>query len=338
MNIDITRQSLFNTILYFVLLFILIWSRELFFDVPLSNITIPDYNGYNGVMPLVQLIQGTLKHISIYVLMSLYLGLLFYNSFFITRIVIRKVLFVNRRYVPAIIYLVYCSCKEQSVDILSQVVVLFILMSLEGFLSVDKNKSSVDIIFRSSFYLGMASLLYMPVIIFLPALLIAPLILNYFSFKKFVVILAGFFVPIFLYSYVSWLIDGNFAIYMQNVIQISKDIFMNYNTDAVSMNIIMYLFIGMTTFLMMYFFSYFVKDFANINVQTINSVVVIIIMFALIIVSVALSFSIVGVMIPIMAIPITVLLSVLMQHIKKDFVVKILFFIIVLLMLIINIF
>ena len=66
----------------------------------------------NGYMPLA--VQG-MEYVSSVpgLLLTLSVLLLFFNAFFLTRIVIRNVLFINRSYLPSLLFLLYCSLMTE---------------------------------------------------------------------------------------------------------------------------------------------------------------------------------------------------------------------------------
>lgn len=221
MSLDLTRQSLLKTLLYFVLLAVIFWGAELFHPVR-SGLVAAGHNTPSGTpmagVPLGTLIDHWLSFVpGIGILLSSLL--VFVNSFFVTRIVIRNVIFLERTYMPAIIYLLVSSGYYNSYMSFRPLLVAFLLLV------------ALEIIFRSYNYKPLASGVYMTVgfifglagAIYAPALLLVVLIpvglviFRLFDLREWVAALGGWLLSIFFSAYGVWLAGGDFLGTFENI-------------------------------------------------------------------------------------------------------------------------
>lgn len=214
MSLDLTRQSLLKTLLYFVLLAAIFWGAELFHPersglvaAAHSDLVVAPPAG----MPLGTLIDGWLGQVpGVGILLSSIL--VFVNSFFVTRIVIRNVIFLERTYMPAIIYLLVSSGYYNSYMSFRPLLVALLLLT------------AAEIIFKSYNYKGLATGAYMVVgfifgtagAIYAPALLLVALlpvalvIFRLFDIREWVAAFGGWLLPLFFSAYGVWLAGEDF--------------------------------------------------------------------------------------------------------------------------------
>lgn len=214
MSLDLTRQSLLKTLFYFVLLAVIFWGAELV-DPVRSGLAAAAYGEQviapPAGMPLGTLIDQWLGYVpGIGILLSSIL--VFVNSFFVTRVVIRNVIFLERTYMPAIIYLLVSSGYYNSYMSFRPLLVAFLVLV------------AAEIIFKSYNYKALATGPYMVVgfifgtagAIYAPALFLAALIpvglfiFRLFDIREWVAAIGGWLMPLFFSAYGVWLAGGDF--------------------------------------------------------------------------------------------------------------------------------
>lgn len=214
MSLDLTRQSLLKTLFYFVLLAVIFWGAELAHPqhsglVAAAHAT-PVFAPPAG-MPLGHAIDYWIGYVpGVGILLSSIL--VFVNSFFVTRIVIRNVIFLERTYMPAIIYLLVSSGYYNSYMSFRPLLVAFLLLV------------ALEIIFRSynykglatgpyltvGFILGVAGTIYAPALLLVTLLPIGFLIFRLFDLREWVAAFGGWFLPLFFNAYAVWIGGGEF--------------------------------------------------------------------------------------------------------------------------------
>lgn len=214
MSLDLTRQSLLKTLFYFVLLAVIFWGAE-FVHPERSGLVAaahasPLFAPPAG-MPLGRAIDYWIGYVpGVGILLSSIL--VFVNSFFVTRIVIRNVIFLERTYMPAIIYLLVSSGYYNSYMSFRPLLVAFLLLV------------AVEIIFRSynykglatgqyltvGFILGVAGTIYAPALLQVALLPVGFAIFRLFDIREWVAALGGWLLPLFFSAYLVWLGGGEF--------------------------------------------------------------------------------------------------------------------------------
>ena len=214
MSLDLTRQSLLKTLLYFVLLAGIFWGAELFHPersglaaaAHAAEVTAPP----SGT-PLGSLIDRWLESLpGIGILLSSVL--VFINSFFVTRIVIRNVIFLERTYMPAIIYLLVSSGYYNSyMSFRPLLVALLLLIAAEAiFRSYHSKTLATGQYLVIGFILGSAGAIYAPAL-FLGALLpVGLFIFRLFDIREWIAAVGGWMLPLFFSAYGVWLSGGDF--------------------------------------------------------------------------------------------------------------------------------
>lgn len=232
-----TAQRLSKTFLYFFILVLVFWSRELFFGV--VNITSNDNIGFTHIGNLIN--NAELSH---YILRSiLIIFMIAVNGFFITRISIRFFHFINKFYTPAILYLaIVSSCESLYTNLTAQIVTYFILYSIERQQLLLFDYKSIHNSYYSGFFIGLAALLF-PIASFLYlTVFIAIIVYNSLKIKASCVSLIGLSTPIFLYSYFNWVAGGEFTGTWKEMLSIIDVTFMRMSINFYDYNFREYLY------------------------------------------------------------------------------------------------
>lgn len=137
----------------------------------------------------------------------------FINSLFITRLSIRNAFFLERSYMPALVYLLvssgYYSSWEASLPLMAAFMILMGLSII--FKTYNHKKVCSGQLLMTGFYFGLAYLFYLPS--FILCLLLIPLTLSFlrlFDLREWLAAFFGFMLPLFFSCHITWLFAGNF--------------------------------------------------------------------------------------------------------------------------------
>lgn len=207
MRSDLTRQSLSNTVFFFILILVVLWSADFIFQQPENKPALSSLP-HKGFMPLGTILQQWLQPSRI-VEIAISFVILFINAFFVVRIVVRNLIYSNKTYISALIYLIACiGLFNSSQHYISLVSTLLLMNCLEKILKVSKHKSAVNEYFMGGVFIGVAAIIYGPSILFFPLCIISFIIFRRFEWREFTAALAGIFLPVFLCGYVLWTAGG----------------------------------------------------------------------------------------------------------------------------------
>lgn len=195
MSFDITRQSLFKTILYFLIFYTVFRSREYLFPAPGA--------GTEAMMPLEKLFYDLMG--GSFILNEVVTFLLtFINSFYISRILSRNLIFLERTYMPSLIYLIvsigYCASAMTPVTL---TVAFLVLFAIESMIASHKRREQFGYFLHAAVALGFTPLLYPPAAV-LVLLLPVGFIIFRRDWRDMVTALTGYLLPLFFCSYVLW--------------------------------------------------------------------------------------------------------------------------------------
>jgi hypothetical protein len=209
----------------FVLL-ILIRLPFLLSDVPLS---VPELNWmlvgeqlsegnrlyigvWDNIGPLAALIYSLIELISnrsqtLYVLLAILLTT--YQALIFNIFLINKKAFNESTYVPAFVYVILSSFSFDFY-VLSPVLIslTWILLALRNVFYRVESRSQDDRILGTGIYIGLATLCYLPSVIFLLSTIIAYMLFASVSFRRYLLLLYGAALPILIVLTYFFLIDG----------------------------------------------------------------------------------------------------------------------------------
>lgn len=213
MSLDLTRQSLIKTLLYFIVLAAIFWGGEFWVADTASTIhSLGDWHVVIGGTPLGKIIRDILIELPLLgVVMS---GLLvFINSFMVTHLVVSNVMFLERSYMPSIIYLLISSGYYSSpISFAPLFATLMLLIACQLILrSYNDNGLSSGSYLTIGFTVGMAGLIYSPLLFLVIMLPIALIIFRPPDIREWIAALGGWLMPIFIFCYVTWLVGGDFT-------------------------------------------------------------------------------------------------------------------------------
>lgn len=214
-------RSFFKTIFYFVLLAAVFWGSAWFSPSSGAMISLPVDPHYfdDRTLPLVRVIAGwVMRWPSLGIILSALL--VFVNSFFITRIVIRNVVLLEKTYMPSIIYLLVSSGYFNSpLSVLPLLSSLMVLTSLDLAFKTFQIKGLASGRWLSvGFFLGAAATFYAPALLLVILLPIALSIFRLFDLREWVSALAGWFLPVFFCAYFVWMAGGSISAFFEGLV------------------------------------------------------------------------------------------------------------------------
>lgn len=217
MSLDLTRQSLLKTLLYFVLLAAIFWGAELFHPEREGMVAAAQAAALQGGaslqarMPLGILIDNLIRSVpTVGILLSSLL--VFVNSFFVTRIVIRNVIFLERTYMPSIVYLLISSGYYNSYMSFRPLLVAFLLLLAAEliFRSYNYKALATGAYMAVGFIFGTAAAVYAPALFFVVLLPVGLIIFRLFDIREWIAAFGGWLLPLFFSAYGVWLCGGEF--------------------------------------------------------------------------------------------------------------------------------
>ncbi|MFI3295250.1 MAG: DUF6427 family protein [Rikenellaceae bacterium] len=228
MTFDISRQSPLSTILLFLLLAAIFWSSSVMTSPePLDSFT-----------PIAQSIdRWALDNSSITLIITA--AIMIWISFLITRLTIRRVEFLEKSYLPALVFIVVGAGYNNSE------------LSLRPLLSTLSTVYAINLLIRGSYYKGLSSgifivsgawvgvsiLLFIQSIILIPMLFLGLIVFRRFDLREWLSLLAGVILPIALTLLTWYILDYDLLQMWDNIIyRLSRyngdldSIFRNLNT------------------------------------------------------------------------------------------------------------
>lgn len=139
--------------------------------------------------------------------------LVFINAFFVTRLVVSNVIFLERSYMPSIIYLLISSgYYSSSISFAPLLATLMLLIACQLTLRSYNDKGLASGSYLTiGFMVGMAGVIYSPLLLMV---VILPIVLSIFrlpNIREWVAAFGGWVMPVFLSCYVVWLCGGEFT-------------------------------------------------------------------------------------------------------------------------------
>ncbi len=203
MNFDITRQSLFKTILFFLIFYVFFRGREYFY--PAAD---PGY-----LLPLPWPGEKLREFLLLRPVLSegVLFAFTFLNGFYITRIITRNMLLLERTYMPALVYLFFSAgITTGSAAPLLAMVGYLVIFATDSFISSHKKREQFHFFFHASVALGIIPLLFAPGVALLLMLPVC-LLLYRRQWRDIVVSVVGYLLPFGIVSYVLWGMGENFS-------------------------------------------------------------------------------------------------------------------------------
>ncbi len=223
MKLDLTHQSFSQALVSSITILVIVYGigpasqgigtkTELMNNITGSTIMYRGLNNFASSYPIFGYI--------IMVLIALY------NGLYIARISIRNVGYVRNTHISMVLYILLISAIPISANSLSSYITAsLIILSLEGLLSIKKHQNCTNILFLSSFFVGIAGLMLLPALVMIAPIFGCLIVLNRYHIKEIAAIIVGLIFPACLYSYFNWMINGDITIYIKELINSIKEEF-----------------------------------------------------------------------------------------------------------------
>ena len=164
-------NTLFSTLLI-PLIAVCFWMHSLKFPHAL------DLNAANGAMPLYYFFYRTFKELDFWQVFITFCVVIF-NSFFIAQLGSSFLFLKKRSYLPGIIYLITVSSLPVLHALLPvHLATVFVLISIYFIFDTYHKKVEITYTFNASFFLAIASLFYLPVVVLFPLVWISIFVLQ----------------------------------------------------------------------------------------------------------------------------------------------------------------
>lgn len=213
----IVRHSLFKTLSYFLLLAAIFWGVEV---IGPGRVDLSGVQGGSDTagLPFGRWIDGVLGILPVLSVILSYL-LVFVNSFYTTRVVVRNVIYLERTYMPAIIFLLISSAYYNSLISFRPLLAVFLLiMATEMiFRSYNYKSLAAGAYLIIGFLLGLAGAIYIPALFLVLLLPVALSLFRLFDPREWIAALVGWFMPLFFSAYAVWLNGGEFLSVIEDI-------------------------------------------------------------------------------------------------------------------------
>ncbi|MFI3287217.1 MAG: hypothetical protein R3Y61_01925 [Rikenellaceae bacterium] len=248
---DITRSSLFATMLYTVLLITLFLSKGSFWGESEPVIS-------NAAETASLIDWGHLSSITEFVgsgfANRLVVGLLvFILSVMAARTAIKRVIYLERNYMPSVLFVLICtSFNTEELSITSLVSAVLILMASSTIIKSRRYKHIASRpLLTSSFYYGLSALIFPPSIYIAPIMFVGLFMFRQRNLREFIVVVSGFLFPFVLYFIGIWASGEDILSHWQILLNstIQSDGTISSLLWSGDLRISEYLFIGVCTIL-----------------------------------------------------------------------------------------
>lgn len=204
-----------------ILTSLLIWGKSLF-SPEVFSFYFDDYP-----MPLYALFKGLMgEHILIEKIVTLIITIA--SALYLIQLNTKHILIKYRTYLPVLLYILFTSSFIPLQRINPAVFASpFLILATDNLLSSYESRNSLDRFFRASFYIGVGSLIYLPLAIFIALAFLSLIILNNTGIRQWLAVLFGFITPWF-FAFIYYFVWQNsartlFKIIAQSLIPIGEN-------------------------------------------------------------------------------------------------------------------
>lgn len=125
----------------------------------------------------------------------------------------KHIIIKQRTYIPTLVYIIIATSILPLQRINPAVfAAFFFIPSINHLLSIYQNPNVLDHLYRSGFYIGIASLFYAPASLFLVGLLIAATVIKSTNAKEVLAPIGGFLTPWFFYIFILYILNNTSTI------------------------------------------------------------------------------------------------------------------------------
>lgn len=306
MKSDLTKHTLLQTVvLFFALAAVFLSGGSVVTHEP------ADLTGYTPLMVSIVSFADTVPWLA----MGLSLALVTVNAFFLTRITVRFLSFSDKNYTSSLIYLILCAVTSSLTGGFAvQSIVFLTLVSVETIFMFNKRDDIVRQMFLSAAYTGIASILFVPSAVVFAAMITHLLIYRTINLKGLLAGFTGLALPLFLYCYVTWVAGGAFTAPLDNIRNIFDDIFLRRSLNIFELTVPQYIFIALVTGISVYGFIRMAMSVNRANTLTVRSYVYFVCLLIVLSLALALAYNTHDTLLPMMAVPLSVVISMLFRQ------------------------
>lgn len=325
MNLDLTRQNTFANILYVLLLILVLWSSWFVMPNWFENVAAISETGTPfGIFVDAFLMRNSFLRV---ILSSL---LIFINSVMVMRLCVRNVIFLERSYMPALIYVMISACHFNSYINLRPLIIslMMIIACNEVFKSYNIKSIAAGKYFKIGALFGFSAVIYEQSITLVPLLFVALIQFRLFDIREWIAAITGFVLPLFFVAYIGWLMGDEINTYFEtlyNSIMTSNGMM----PPVSSINAVEWFFIGVVSLLILLSV---VRSFSNRifnKNQAFQSYLYFVLIFVVLLLSLIYLPSRSLSMLPLLAIPISVIISTYFKTVKPSLFKNILYLMLV---------
>lgn len=181
------------------------------------------------IMPLYRAFFGLLNYSYLLTAISAYL-LLFMEAFILNQIIINNKLFNRSSYLTAMIYILLMSSYKPLLTFSPILIAnFFLLISLKKIFDIYEEEEPFEQLFNIGFFTSIASLFYFPSIYFIAVVFICLIIFKIFKWRVWVIFLAGIILPYIFASVYYFMTNKFFAISVHYLDYFSSINFITYD-------------------------------------------------------------------------------------------------------------
>lgn len=313
MRLDITKHTLTQTvILFFILLFAFLTKENM---IP-QNGTF-SWEGYTSLMLG---LDGIVRSVS-WLPPLLSLLLLLVNAFMITRMTLVYLVFIDKNYLPPIIFLILCSATSSLTEsYMIQIIIYLMLAATDTILHLYRHHDIVKQAFLASVYIGIASLLFAPISVILVALVIYLMSYRALSFKALIASAVGLALPCFICCYIFWVTGSEFTAFIHEYERIFFDIFLRRSLNIFTLTIEQYVFIAIIVFMTIYGFLRMAMSANSANITTVRSYVGFVWILIGLCVILVLAYNTSPTTLPLLSVPLSIIISQMLKQTPNMFI------------------
>lgn len=306
MKSDLTKHTLLQTVVLFFALAAVFLSGGSVVTHETADLT-----GYTPLMVSIVSFADTGPWLAV----GLSLALVTVNAFFLTRITVRFLSFSDKNYTSSLIYLILCAVTSSLTGGFAvQSIVFLTLVSVETIFMFNKRDDIVRQMFLSAAYTGIASILFVPSAVVFAAMITHLLIYRTINLKGLLAGFTGLALPLFLYCYVTWVAGGAFTAPLDNIRNIFDDIFLRRSLNIFELTVPQYIFIALVTGISVYGFIRMAMSVNRANTLTVRSYVYFVCLLIVLSLALALAYNTHDTLLPMMAVPLSVVISMLFRQ------------------------
>ena len=195
MLVRLYRNTYPTQIILLALIILAIWAPALFHSVPAVQ-------DYDKLQPLYNLLiinnLLTNSRLSSFIAMVFVLG----QAFLLNKIVNQNDIVSKTTFLPALVYALLMSYHPAGLTIHPTLIAnTFILLIINNLFKSNDNPDHYPSILSIGFYLGVASLIWFPVVFIIPLLIISVFIISAKSIREFIILLAGIALPYYFLAF-----------------------------------------------------------------------------------------------------------------------------------------